>query len=142
MVKLYPQINIRTRPRKLAFADSKYIFIKPTRQMLANETLSNPNAIFLNVHFRGLGNFCILVNYHCSEVSFCLSNLRCALMTTVNSRYCRHSHDSEFVSSIKRVRNNRRLFQSSVYEKNSVGDFAAVRISGVSIIARCPQGES
>ena len=41
-----------------------------------------------------------------------------------------------FVKSvIARVRNTGRLFQSPA------GDSAAVRISGVSVIARCPQGE-
>ena len=38
-------------------------------------------------------------------------------------------------SVIARVRNTGRLFQSPA------GDSAAVRISGVSVIARCPQGE-
>ena len=58
-------------------------------------------------------------------------------LCTVNARYCGRSRDREFVSSIERVRNNGRLFQSNVWR-----DFAAVRINGVSVVARYPQGES
>ena len=60
---------------------------------------------------------------------------------TINSRYCGHSRDRELESSIERVRNNGGLSQSNVYKKISGGDLAAIRISGVSVIARCLQGE-
>ena len=43
----------------------------------------------------------------------------------------------------ERARNNGRLFQSNVYQKNSDGDSADVHIiSGLSVIAKCTQGES
>ena len=46
------------------------------------------------------------------------------------------------MSPIERVR----IVSGDSFSKTSIkisdGDFAAVRISGVSVIARCPQGES
>jgi len=44
-------------------------------------------------------------------------------------------------SVIARVHNSGSLFQSNVYNI-FIGDLAAVRIKVVSIMARCPQGES
>ena len=49
-------------------------------------------------------------------------------VTTVNSLYCRHPWDYKLVSLIVIVHNN--------------GNLAAVHIIGVSVIARCWQGES
>ena len=49
--------------------------------------------------------------------------------------------ESVHISIIKRVRNSGSLFQSFLYVFRR-GGVALVRISGVSVIARCPQGES
>ena len=45
---------------------------------------------------------------------------------------------------ILRVRNSGSLFQSFLYafHRGGGGEVALLRISGVSVIARCPQGES
>ena len=51
---------------------------------------------------------------------------------TVNPRYCGHSRDRELVSSIERVRNNGRLFQSNVYKNFLMG------ILQLSVLAGCP----
>ena len=50
--------------------------------------------------------------------------------------------ESVHISIIKRVRNSGSLFQSFLYVFRRGGGVALVRISGVSVIARCPQGES
>ena len=62
---------------------------------------------------------------------------------TVNSLYCGHPRDRELVSLTARVRHKLQQF-ISVKHLYSVfaGDLAAVRIIEVSVIARCPQGES
>ena len=46
------------------------------------------------------------------------------------------------MSSLVRVRNGWSLFQSNVCNLFLPGDFAAVHVIGVSVIAGCPQGES
>ena len=61
---------------------------------------------------------------------------------TVNSPYCEHSRDHDLVSSVDgdSVITGDCFSQTSVENLN--GELAAVRSSGVSAIARCPQGES
>ena len=71
-----------------------------------------------------------------------ITNYLIVFTSTVNSHYCGHSRDHKLVSSIERVRNNGGLSQSNVYNKFQMGDFATVRISWVSVIARHPQGKS
>ena len=62
------------------------------------------------------------------------------ILNTVNSRYSGHPRDRDLVSVIATVRNSGSLFQSNVC--NFRRGLAAVHNSGVSVIARCPQGES
>ena len=57
---------------------------------------------------------------------------------TVKSLYCVHPPDGELVSLIARVRNGGNLFQSNVCNLFFARDLAAVRILGVSVMARCP----
>ena len=59
------------------------------------------------------------------------------LWYTVNSRHSGHPRDHDLVSVIARA--GVYFSQTSV---TFVGDLAAVRNSGVSVIARCPQGGS
>ena len=63
-------------------------------------------------------------------------------MIIVNSLYWGHPRDRKLVSLIARVRNGGNSLQSNVCEFIFVGDLAAVRIIGVSVIARSTKGES
>ena len=60
---------------------------------------------------------------------------------TVKSPYKGHCGDLELLSSLARVRNSGSLFQPNICTFFAWG-LAAVRIIVVSVIARCPQGES
>ena len=65
-----------------------------------------------------------------------------------NCLYSGHCRDLEFVSSLTRVRNSGVfLLLLFFFSQTSVffflaNDLVAVRIIGVSVIARCPQGKS
>ena len=63
-------------------------------------------------------------------------------LCTVNFLYYRHPWDPELVYLMATVHNNGNLFQSNVCHLFLPGNLAAVRIIGVSVIARCPQDES
>ena len=62
----------------------------------------------------------------------------------VTSLYSGHCRDLKLVSLLARVRNSGSLFQSNVYILQFIfaWDLAVVRITGVYVIAGCPQGES
>ena len=62
----------------------------------------------------------------------------------VTSLYSGHCRDLNLVSLLARVRNSGSLFQSNVYILQFIfaWDLAVVRITGVYVIAGCPQGES
>ena len=63
---------------------------------------------------------------------------------TIYSRLlcCGHCKGLELMSLLARVRNSESLFQSNVLYFVFTWDLAAVRFTGVSVIAGCPQGES
>ena len=62
--------------------------------------------------------------------------------TIVNSLYCGHCWDLESVSSLTSVRNSGSFFSVKRLLFVFAGDLAAVRFTGMYVIAGCPQGES